>query len=208
MTDATSDAVALSNEGARLLLNQWVKYRYGVFDERGFKNDPMYPLYWMTPGDGPGTEKITSCAATFNGQTVDTIRTLNKTTTGEICSLQINHETGHPFDSKCIPHADVRSNDDIISSLLSHPSLPNNEYFCDEKTHNKKSPNKHNNLCDGSSVWEVMNRHEDFKNNRYVLNENSSFISIPSVFSVSSLFLILLPQKPYSFFFHLFPIKK
>lgn len=188
MTDATSDAVSLSMEGARLLLNQWVKYRYGVFDEKGFKNDPIYPLYWMTPGDGPGTEKITSCAAGSNGETVDTIRTLNKTTTGEICSLQINHETGHPIDSKCIPQPDLRSNDDIISSLLSHPSLPHNEYFCDEKSHNKKSPNKHNNLCEGSSVWEVMSRHEDFKNsNRYVLKRfpffhfsSSSSLLLPS----------------------------
>lgn len=150
-----------------MLTNQWVKYRYGVFDEKGFKNDPMYPLYWMTPGDDRGTEKITSCAATSNGIRLDTIRTLNSTTTGEICSLQINHQTGHPSDSKCIPLPDPRSNHDIISSLLSHPSLPNNEHFCDESTHNSKAPNKHNHLCQGSSVWEVMNRHDDFKYNSY-----------------------------------------
>ena len=189
MTDATSDAVSLSMQGARLLLNQWVKYRYGVFDEKGFKNDPMYPLYWMTPGDGPGTEKITSCAATAKREIRDTIRTLNRTATGDICSLQINHETGHPVDSKCIPQPDLGSNNDIISSLLSHPSLPNNEKFCDQNSHNNKQPNKQNNLCEGSSVWEVMNRHQDFKNNRYVFLQ----VFVP-------LFLNILP-------FHSIPIK-
>lgn len=35
--------------------------------------------------------------------------------------------------------------------------------FCDEHTHVRTTPTKHNFLCDGKSVWEVMREHPDFK---------------------------------------------
>lgn len=39
----------------RELVREWAKYRYGVFDERGFANDPIYPQCyraerWQTTG--------------------------------------------------------------------------------------------------------------------------------------------------------------
>ncbi|XP_047468982.1 calcium-activated chloride channel regulator 1-like [Penaeus chinensis] len=34
---------------ARLLVAEWVKFRWGVFEERGYKNDPLYPTTFRDP---------------------------------------------------------------------------------------------------------------------------------------------------------------
>lgn len=34
---------------ARLLVAEWVKFRWGVFEERGYKNDPLYPTSFRDP---------------------------------------------------------------------------------------------------------------------------------------------------------------
>ncbi|RXG72243.1 Calcium-activated chloride channel regulator 4 [Armadillidium vulgare] len=44
---------AVSNEShshtARQLLTEWVKFRWGVFDENGHEGDPLYPAYYRDP---------------------------------------------------------------------------------------------------------------------------------------------------------------
>lgn len=30
------------------LVREWAKYRYGVFDEKGYQNDQIYPKCYMT----------------------------------------------------------------------------------------------------------------------------------------------------------------
>ena len=40
----------------------WMRYRYGVFSEVGFPNDPMYPAYYSV---GPETRKNEGCNTTF-----------------------------------------------------------------------------------------------------------------------------------------------
>ena len=151
------------DERSRVLLSHWAKYRYGVFDEHGFLGDKLYPLYWNTPGAESEQEKVTSCAATAAGQNLQTIRSVNRTSNSAICSLNVNPATGHPDDSSdCIPFSDREGNDDVVSSLLSHPSLPNSRFFCNKSTHNTLAPNKQNNLCQGASVGQVISRHADF----------------------------------------------
>ena len=39
-----------------------MRYRYGVFSEVGFPNDPMYPAYYSV---GPETRKNEGCNTTF-----------------------------------------------------------------------------------------------------------------------------------------------
>ena len=39
-----------------------MRYRYGVFSENGFANDPMYPAYYSV---GPETRKNEGCNTTF-----------------------------------------------------------------------------------------------------------------------------------------------
>jgi len=154
---------------SKILINNWAKYRYGVFDEHGFLGDRLYPLYWSTPGVheednsmGFHGVKITSCVATDTGRREDTIRSRNETSSGAPCSLRTNPSTGFPQDNDCIPFPLEEGNGQVISSLMSHPTLSKNRYFCDASTHNPRAPNKHNNLCQGLSVSEVINRHPDF----------------------------------------------
>ncbi|CAL4162029.1 unnamed protein product [Meganyctiphanes norvegica] len=40
------------NHTARLLLSEWVKFRWGIFDERGYKGDPLYPEEFRDPVTG------------------------------------------------------------------------------------------------------------------------------------------------------------
>ena len=42
---------------------EWNRYRYGVFPEIGFKNDPLYPFYWQV---GPQKVKNEGCNTTFS----------------------------------------------------------------------------------------------------------------------------------------------
>lgn len=152
-------------EKSKILLANWVKYRYGVFDEHGFIGDSMYPLYWKTPGSPmEENEKVTSCAATDrHDRPLETIHTVNQTSNGELCNLRINQATGLPEDrNECIPFADLNSNINVVTSLLSHPTLPKNKYFCTETSHNGKAPTKQNILCEGLSISQVVNRHPDF----------------------------------------------
>ena len=177
-------------ERSKILLSNWAKYRYGVFDEHGFPGDKLYPLFWNTPGAAVMTadqEKVTSCAATASGQILETIETENRTSSGMLCSLRVNPSTGRPDDSSdCIPFANRNLNNDVVSSLLSHPSLSNNKYFCNSNTHNSKAPNKQNNLCEGLSTGEVISRHSDIIDSRYVplpllLREKERYLYFPFV---------------------------
>ena len=148
---------------AKAILRQWTHYRYGVFAEHGFHNDPLYPLFRGPPGSqASGDERVTSCAATSSGLTA--LHAVNKTRQGEVCSLGTD-QSGSPRDAVCIPYVDESHNTDIISSLMSH-ALNNVEYFCDEKTHDVDAPNKQNALCNETSIWEVIFRHSDFANGR------------------------------------------
>lgn len=168
---------------SKILLSNWAKFRYGVFDEHGFLNDKLYPLFWNTPGADASQEKVTSCAATASGHVLETIHTKNKTSTGaQICSLRLNPENGQPVaNADCIPFADEDRNDNVVSSLLSHPVLRNSTFFCDKNSHNVRAPNKQNNLCEGSSVAEVISRHPDFTSSRYADRRLSLFPSFPII---------------------------
>lgn len=174
---------------SKLLLKEWVKYRFGVFDESGFQYDKMYPLYSTIPGghkndEMGGEERITSCGATsiHKASSEYGIRVMNRTAAGTPCGLKTNPDTGLPYDStsgditlnnnhpdvsitsstpaSCLPLPDV--NQDVISSLMSHPTIRKVEKFCNSQNHNRKASNKQNNLCHAASVEEVMNRHQDF----------------------------------------------
>lgn len=45
---------------ARLLVKEFAKYRYGVFDEQGYNNDPIYPMCYYD--DQNNQAKLTGCS--------------------------------------------------------------------------------------------------------------------------------------------------
>lgn len=154
----------LREDRSKILLNNWAKYRYGVFDEHGFMGDRLYPLFWSTPGVDEDNHKtnafhanITSCAASSDSNAAKALEVRE-----EDCQLQTNPHTGFPDDSSDCT-VTPKENEDITSSMMSHPSLKNSRFFCNKNNHNSRSPNKHNNLCEGKSVSEVIFSHPDFK---------------------------------------------
>ncbi|CAL4115320.1 unnamed protein product [Meganyctiphanes norvegica] len=92
-------------EAAKQLLKQWVKFRWGVFDEYGYKNDVLYPATYRDPGSG------------------------------------------------------VSRNNDCRRRGSEMP-------FCDASDHIPEAPTKHNAMCRGRSVWNIIEQSQDFRNYR------------------------------------------
>ena len=74
----------------------------------------------------------------------------------------INSDNGLP-SSDCIFVADGPSS--LESSVMSLPYLDGNDQWCDlteERIHNSEIPTKHNTMCEGLSVFEVVRHSPDF----------------------------------------------
>ncbi|XP_018014352.2 calcium-activated chloride channel regulator 1 [Hyalella azteca] len=123
----------------RLFAQEWAKYRWGVFEEYGHADDPLYPSYHRTD---TRTHVPTGCS--------------NVPVVGIPSSCD-------PYHQACHFHPQPLRNIKVTSSLLFLHHLPNVNQFCDETTHDSTAPTKHNALCGGRSAWQVMSQHNDFK---------------------------------------------
>ena len=82
-----------------------------------------------------------------------------ETLSGGTCG---NKENGMPSDD-CIFVVDGPSS--IESSVMAVPYLDGNDQWCDlteERLHNSEIPTKHNTMCEGLSVFEVVRQSPDF----------------------------------------------
>ncbi|XP_042884903.1 calcium-activated chloride channel regulator 1-like [Penaeus japonicus] len=133
-------------------VHEWARFRWGVFDELGYPDDPKYPLFYMDFSNFPFASKPNYCAnEELTGNKVDN-------TTGDLCS-ELN---GLPT-ATC--RFDPDSNQVANSSLMSYYYLSSIEEFCDSTTrtpHVADAPNRHNDKCSRSSVWDVIEAHADF----------------------------------------------
>ena len=83
-----------------------------------------------------------------------------ETLSGDTCGT--NSENGLPSDD-CIFVVDGPSS--IESSVMAVPYLDGNDQWCDrseERLHNSEIPTKHNTMCEGLSVFEVVRQSPDF----------------------------------------------
>ncbi|KAG8191063.1 hypothetical protein JTE90_008377 [Oedothorax gibbosus] len=134
----------------QLLAREWLKFRYGVFDENGFDGDDMYPLYYNIPGTTEA--RITEC-------TDPEVEYDFRDTDGNNCSLEI------PFASStnCEIHPKEISQNTTSSLMYYHKELTNMMYVCGkEHNHLDSTPNKQNVLCSGQSIWEILEKSGDF----------------------------------------------
>lgn len=53
-----------------------------------------------------------------------------------------------------------------VSMCGDHPVVLQVRDLCDEGSHDRWAPTRHNLICGGKSVWEVMRASPDFQNNR------------------------------------------
>ncbi|CAL1297327.1 unnamed protein product [Larinioides sclopetarius] len=137
----------------KLFAREWLKYRYGVFEENGFKDDPLYPAYYRIPGKSE--IRITECT---NSKVTYVFK---QPILGEVCDMNTVS-----FFSYCKAYPDEKSSVNVTSSLMYfHEYLPKMEHICgkDGRPHHSTARNKQNALCNGRSIWDVIKSSEDFK---------------------------------------------
>ncbi|XP_042884897.1 calcium-activated chloride channel regulator 4A-like [Penaeus japonicus] len=150
---------------SKVFVHEWAKYRWGVFDEFGYPDDEMYPLFYATTNIVEGEVEITVhpnyCA---NERLEGDLRDIS----GKECSYVDDLP-----DKNCRFVPDEKQV--AVSSLMSFYYIANIEKFCDKtRRHNLRAPNKQNTKCDHRSVWAIIETHNDFK------DDNNPPIPAPS----------------------------
>lgn len=142
------------NDMSRIFIKEFSKYRYGVFDEEGFENDPIYPICYFD--DEKKSMKLSSCSdlpIKNNG----------------ICE-KIVSSNQYAYNKTLILNENARS------SIMFAPEAPSVSMFCDEGTHDRFAPTKHNFLCQYKSTLDVILQHKDLnkisKYSSYNINTN------------------------------------
>ena len=159
---------------SKVFVNEWSKLRYGIFDQHGYPNDPVYPSYFLMQGN----QIVPS--GTSNTPLIGSWKNSN----GTICSptdiqkVQIRSTVGsHENVCSFVPHSN--SNSDITCSLGYVPFLPNVDKYCTKEEDwilngNGMAPTKHNGLCSGRSAMEVILNHNDLKRYNRVTSVNNN----------------------------------
>ncbi|KAK4328832.1 hypothetical protein Pmani_000774 [Petrolisthes manimaculis] len=140
----------------RSLVSGWARYRWGVFEERGYKGHLRHPPAHLQDD----TLLPTSCSnAPTKGHWT------SKKGSGK-CGDDPEHDTE---DCIWVPDSSAQVN----TSLLYRTNLPQISKFCDATNHDPDSPTPHNLLCEARSVWEVMRQHSDFASthHKHVYNQ-------------------------------------
>lgn len=150
---------------AKVLVMEWARLRWGVYDEIGYSGDPKYPIFFSLPrevADGR-TDVQNQVVYQVNVCTDTYLNGKERMWFDESMRCTYTHE-GLP-DGDCVFFPDA--NQTATSSLMSFPLVFSDTLveFCDDHTHNSLAKTKQNDRCDGQSVWEVMLQHSDFKGN-------------------------------------------
>jgi len=156
VTEIEGDSSDTFGPPGNVFVHEWSKYRYGVFEEYGYPGDPLYPMfYYRTTWTAEGQQNI----LTPNFCTDKEIKGTMSDISGGDCITDMN---GIP-DSNCVFVGD--KNQPVISSIMAAPYIANNTEYCDmteTRLHHPGIPTRHNALCGGKSVWEVVKNHPDF----------------------------------------------
>ncbi|ROT80735.1 hypothetical protein C7M84_000515 [Penaeus vannamei] len=149
---------------AKVLVMEWARLRWGVYDEIGYSGDPKYPIFFSLPrevADGR-TDVQNQVVYQVNVCTDTYLNGKERMWFDESMRCTYTHE-GLP-DGDCVFFPDA--NQTATSSLMSFPSLAIRWSNSATTTRTTASPRpSRNDRCDGQSVWEVMLQHSDFKGN-------------------------------------------
>ncbi|XP_025837088.1 calcium-activated chloride channel regulator 4 isoform X1 [Agrilus planipennis] len=124
----------------RTLVKEFAKYRYGVFEEQGYYNDPVYPTCFYD--DQTRESRITGCSD----------YPIKNTGICENPSAKYNVTEMVEKDSR--------------SSIMFAAEAPSVTMFCDEGNHDRYAPTKHNQICNRRNTYEVIMSHRDFAGSR------------------------------------------
>ena len=152
------DPASVFGPPGQVFVYEWSRLRYGVFSEHGYPGDPLYPMFYhkqiWTPSGPENAVKPNLCT---NAEPEGTEETL----TGEEC--ETDPVSGLPGQD-CIFSA--TSTPGLTSSIMALPYLAGTKHWCDnteEMVHDDELPTKHNTMCAGQSVFQVVAKHQDFE---------------------------------------------
>ena len=136
---------------SRVFVHEWSKLRYGIFDQHGFPNDPVYPAYFklgLNDVVPTGTSDVRLSGRWLNNKTAcDPTDTLSD----KLCTFQL----------------DMGENAEATCSLGYIPFLSGINRYClaDEVWNYNLAvmPTKHNGLCGGRSAMDVILQHPDLR---------------------------------------------
>ena len=137
-TNITSNT--LSHQG-KLLAHQFVKLRFGIFDERGFPGSPLYPSHYLAHGQvvPTGVSNTIVQGTWLSGE--------------YLCK---------PGTEGCVFHTHG-DNSKVLCSLGFLPGLPSVHSYCrHEEIDMPMAPTKHNVICGGRSAVEVIEDSDDY----------------------------------------------
>ncbi|XP_033122894.1 calcium-activated chloride channel regulator 1-like [Anneissia japonica] len=138
----------------KLIVHEWAHFRWGVFDEYPYENDDKFVV---------SKKKIeaTRCTKSVSGVYRDYSRSDRK--------CQLDPKTG-VYTKSCKFEDDNSQTQRAETSIMYKQFLPSINFFCNgnevnpDKRHFAEAPNRHNRLCKGKSIWDVMLGTDDFKN--------------------------------------------
>uniref|UniRef100_A0A0P6FLQ1 Calcium-activated chloride channel regulator 4, 30 kDa form n=1 Tax=Daphnia magna TaxID=35525 RepID=A0A0P6FLQ1_9CRUS len=141
----------------KVFVHEWAHYRYGVFDEYGTRGDTNFPLFYRVQGEKkPVPNMCANKPAVFNVRDIS-----NNSSDCKIDPVTKNYDENCAFDFNKFYRPDT--------SLASYHQIDSVVHFCkdnQEHAHKSEAPTKHNAMCGGVSVWTVIMRSPDFKDNK------------------------------------------
>ena len=157
LTQHLPDPASVFGPPGQVFVYEWSRLRYGVFSEHGYPGDPLYPMFY---------HKQSWTAAGPVSQVKPNLCT-NVEPEGSQSSVwggpcQTDSTTGLP-GADCYFTATGPTS--LQSSIMALPYLPGSDQWCDtteELVHDDEVPTKHNTMCGGLSVMEVVQQHPDF----------------------------------------------
>ncbi|XP_042891198.1 calcium-activated chloride channel regulator 1-like [Penaeus japonicus] len=156
----TGNASALAG---RQLARAWLEYRYGVFEEAGALGSPAHPPHYRAPDGAWKPNVCTNLPAVAANPACDPA---NLT-----CPLHLKKEAEEEEEEAADEDGSEseeiakRSVPNGVTSFMALPENPAVTQLCDEGSHDRDVPTRHNLLCGGKSVWEVLRASPDFQNN-------------------------------------------
>ncbi|CAG0894257.1 unnamed protein product [Cyprideis torosa] len=134
----------------RAFVHEWAKLRYGVFEEYGFADDPLYPA--VHTEYAAGMEQAANLAATGCADAEIKGEFLPPGCVGPTCT-DFRPTNEEDFNETAT---------EASTSIMYLQYLSSVTRFCNSSNHNRVSPNRQNAFCGGRSVEVVILDHPDF----------------------------------------------
>jgi len=143
----------------KVLVHEWAKLRWGVYEEHGYPGDKQFPMFfYKTIYTASGERQVLSYNFCANEKIYGYEQDVK---TGGQCTRDADNLP----DQNCMYYVSQQTS--ASSSYMALPYISSVQNFCDnteENIHDTHLPTKQNLFCNGRSTWEVILESPDFAN--------------------------------------------